>query len=140
MHIGIEVAVVGVVVVVQRELITVGVSALRRRLGGGLEKVQNPQFSGVVSGLKELVDAFGDGLDAEVLGYLFRGDQVLSHGGVLAGRTTVIRAAARRNFYRYNFIDYSLSMVVSAFCAALKFLIRSEAAALCSSVNSRVTG
>ena len=81
MHIGIEVAVIGVVVVVQRELITVGVSALLRRLGWGLEEVQNPQFSGIVGGLEELVDAVVDGLDAEVFGYLLGGDQVLSHNG-----------------------------------------------------------
>lgn len=81
LHIGVEVAVIGVVVVVQRELITVGVSALLRRLGGGLEEVQNPQFSGIVGGLEELVDAVVDGLDAEVFGYLFGGDQVLSHSG-----------------------------------------------------------
>ena len=81
MHIGIEVAAIGVVVVVQRELITVGVSALLRRLGWGLEEVQNPQFSGIVGGLEELVDAVVDGLDAEVFGYLLGGDQVLSHSG-----------------------------------------------------------
>lgn len=108
LHIGVEVAVIGVVVVVQRELITVGVSVLLRRLGGGLEEVQNPQFSGIVGGLEELIDAVVDGLDAEVFGYLFGGDQVLSHSGTSWEWATVVSAAANRFFIDINLSTYAV--------------------------------